>query len=149
MNSFTGSYSINMDAKGRIAIPTKVREILAAVCSGRITLTAHAKERCLLIYPEAAWQKLVADLEALPNVTGAPSRLQRIMMGYASEMELDGSGRILLSPTMRDYAQMEKKLMLFGAGKKFELWGEEKWNEYLDQDTSSEELTAAMEGLSL
>jgi MraZ protein len=149
MGAFTGCYSISMDAKGRVIIPTKARDALVAACAGRIVVTADVKERCLLIYPESDWQELMSKIEVMPNLNEAARRLQRIMMGYATDMELDASGRILLTPTLRDYAHMNKKLMLLGQGKKFELWGEEQWHEWLGRSTDMGELTAAMENLSL
>ena len=149
MGSFIGSYSINMDAKGRIAIPTRAREALSAPSDGRIVITANVMDRCLLIYTEAEWLELLPKLQALPNLKSAARRLQRIVMGYATEMELDPSGRVLLAPTLREYAKLEKKLILSGQGNKFELWSDELWQEYLQKTGDMDELTAAMEDLSL
>jgi len=149
MSLFTGSFLINMDAKGRIAIPTKVRETLADACSGRITITADPRESCLLIYPDAEWQTLAQKLLTMPNLNEAAGRLQRILLGHATDMELDGNGRILLPPTLRDYASMEKKLMLLGLGKKYELWSEELYRKWLARQANAGELTAAMQELSL
>lgn len=138
-----------MDAKGRFAVPTKVRESLLSVCDGRLVITAHAEERCLLVYPEPQWQELLPKIEALPNLNKAASRLQRLLIGYACPMEMDGSGRLLLPPTLRDYASLEKKLMLVGQGKKLELWSEERWNAWLDASAADEEMSAEMLSLSL
>lgn len=149
MSNFLGSHAINMDAKGRIAIPTRVREELAVACSGRIVLTAHTEERCLLLYPEPQWQELKPQIEALPNMNKAARRLQRLLLGYATELELDNNGRILLPPTLRDYARLEKKLMLIGQGKKLELWSEDLWFAWLDQSEDDGELPPEMESLSL
>lgn len=118
MSNFLGSHAINMDAKGRLAIPTKVREELAQLCGGRIVLTANAdEEHCLLLYPEPAWETLRPQIEALPNMNKAARRLQRLILGNAAPMELDSAGRILVPPTLRHYAHLEKKLMLIGQGK--------------------------------
>ena len=149
MSNFLGSHAINMDAKGRIAIPTRVREELVAACSGRIVMTAHTEERCLLLYPEPQWQQLKPQIEALPNMNKAARRLQRLLLGYATELELDSAGRVLLPPTLRDYARFEKKLMLIGQGKKLELWSEELWFAWLDESEDDGELPAEMESLSL
>lgn len=150
MGNFLGSHAINMDAKGRLAIPAKVREELAHACGGRIVLTANAdEERCLLVYPEPQWEALRPQIEALPNMNKAARRLQRLMLGHATPLELDSAGRILVPPTLRSYAHFEKKLWLIGQGKKMELWSEELWLAWLDQADSDGEMPPEMEALSL
>ncbi|MBB5322653.1 division/cell wall cluster transcriptional repressor MraZ [Marinobacter oulmenensis] len=150
MSNFLGSHAINMDAKGRLAIPAKVREELAQLCGGRIVLTANAdEERCLLLYPEPEWEELRPKIEALPNMNKAARRLQRLLLGNAAQMELDSAGRILVPPTLRAHAQLEKKLMLIGLGKKLELWSEERWLAWLDESSDDEDMPPEMEALSL
>ncbi|OZB19009.1 MAG: cell division/cell wall cluster transcriptional repressor MraZ [Marinobacter sp. 34-60-7] len=150
MSNFLGSHAINMDAKGRLAIPTKVREELAQLCGGRIVLTANAdEEKCLLLYPEPEWEVLRPKIEALPNMNKAAKRLQRLILGNAAPMELDASGRILVPQTLRNHANLEKRLMLVGLGKKYELWSEESWNAYLDDSSGGDEMPPEMEALSL
>ncbi|SDX57340.1 division/cell wall cluster transcriptional repressor MraZ [Marinobacter mobilis] len=150
MSNFLGSHAINMDAKGRLAIPAKVREELAQLCGGRIVLTASAgEERCLLIYPESQWESVEAQINALPTMKKSVRRLQRIMLGYATPLELDGAGRVLVPPTLRSFANLEKKLMLVGQGKKLELWSEEQWFEWLDDSADDDEMPPEMEALSL
>lgn len=116
-----------MDAKGRLAVPAKYRELLASTCSGRIVMTADTQDRCVLIYPETEWQNILPKIEALPTFNKAARRAQRLLIGYATALELDSNGRVLVPPTLRDYANLEKKLMLVGQGKKFELWSEDSW----------------------
>lgn len=132
-NVFLGSHAINMDAKGRMAIPARIRETLETSCDGRLVITAHTEERCLLVYPEPQWQEILPQIEALPNMNKAARRLQRLLIGYACPLEMDGNGRVLVPPTLRDYAGLEKKLMLVGQGKKLELWSEDRWSEWLDE----------------
>lgn len=146
---FLGSHAINMDAKGRFAVPTRVREALMAACDGRLVVTAHNEERCLLVYPEPEWQELLPKIEKLPNMSKPARRLQRLLIGYACPMEMDGNGRLLLPPTLRDYAGLEKKLMLVGQGSKLELWNEESWHSWLDAPENGEEMTDEMLSLSL
>lgn len=124
---FQGSYSINMDAKGRIAVPAKCRDALTLACEGRLVMTAHTQDRCVLIYPEPEWQTLLPKIEALPSFNKAALRAQRLLIGYATALELDANGRVLIPPTLRDYAGLDKQLMLVGLGKKFELWEEAAW----------------------
>lgn len=149
MSNFFGSHAINMDVKGRLAIPAKVREELIQVCGGRFILTVADADRCLRLYPQSAWDELRPAIEALPNMSRAALRLQRLVLGNAAQMELDSAGRILIPPTLRQYARLEKKLMLIGQGKKLELWSEESWNHLLDTPPDAEEMTEAMKGLSL
>lgn len=146
---FQGSHSINMDAKGRMAIPAKYRDTLTAACGGRIVMTAHTQDRCVLVYPETEWQTILPKIEALPTFNRAALRAQRLLIGYACALELDGNGRVLLPPTLREYANLEKKLMLVGLGKKFELWGEDAWLASVTNMSSEGELPEDMLSLSL
>ncbi|MCH8499707.1 MAG: division/cell wall cluster transcriptional repressor MraZ [Marinobacter sp.] len=150
MSNFLGSHAINMDAKGRLAIPARVREELASACGGRIVLTANpGEERCLLIYPEPEWEQLRPQVEALPNMHKAARRMQRLLLGNAAPMELDAAGRVLVPPTLRTFARMDKKLMLIGQGKKFELWAEELWLAWLDESSDDDDMPAEMARISL
>lgn len=146
---FQGSHSINMDAKGRMAIPAKYRDALTAACGGRIVMTAHTQDRCVLVYPETEWQTILPKIEALPTFNRAALRAQRLLIGYACALELDSNGRVLLPPTLREYANLEKKLMLVGLGKKFELWGEDAWLASVTNMSSEGELPEDMLSLSL
>ena len=131
---FQGSQSINVDAKGRFAVPSRYREVLLAVCEGKMVVTANPYERCLNIYPETQWQEVKSKIESLPNGNKKVRRLQRLVLGNASELEMDGNGRLLLPQTLRDYASLDKKAMLVGLGDKAELWSEQSWNDMLDED---------------
>lgn len=124
---YQGSTSINMDAKGRIAIPAKYRDMLASVCDGRLVLTVNTQDRCAFLYPEPEWLELLPQIEALPSYSKAAVRAKRLLMGYATPLEMDSNGRLLVPPTIRDYANFDKKLMLVGQGKKFEIWDEAAW----------------------
>lgn len=150
MSNFLGSHAINMDAKGRLAIPARVREELQQGCGGRIVLTANAdEERCLLMYPEPAFETLRTEIDRLPNMNKAARRLQRLILGHATPLELDSAGRVLVPPTLRSYARLDKKLMLIGQGKKLELWSEERWFAWLDEAGEDDDMPPEMEALSL
>lgn len=138
-----------MDAKGRIAVPAKYRDMLTSACNGRIVMTAHTQDRCVLLYPENEWQNILPKIEALPTFNKAALRVQRLMIGYACPLELDANGRILVPPTLRDYGNLEKKLMLVGMGKKFELWSEEAWLATIADVEDDGELPEEMMSLSL
>lgn len=149
MSNFIGSHAINMDAKGRFAIPAKVREQLIQVSDGRFILTVADADRCLRLYPQPVWDELRPAIERLPNMNRVALRLQRLVLGNAAQMELDSAGRVLIPPTLRQYARLEKKLMLIGQGKKLELWSEESWIDLLDTPPDAEEIIDAMKVLSL
>lgn len=147
---FQGSHGINMDAKGRIAIPARQRESLMSMCEGKLVMTAHTQDRCVLVYPETEWQAILPKIQALPTFNKQVLRTQRLLIGYATSLELDGNGRVLVPSTLRDYAKLDKKLMLVGLGNKFELWSEEAWfNSVADMDVDDEEMPPEMLSLSL
>jgi len=145
---FQGSQSINVDVKGRMAVPSRYRDLLVAVCEGRLVVTANPYERCLNIYPEPQWQEVKAKIESLPNSNKKVRRLQRLVLGNASELEMDGNGRLLLPSTLREYANLDKKVVLVGLGDKAELWSEQSWNDMLDE-SDDDPMPEEMQGLSL
>lgn len=98
-----------------------------SACEGRLVMTAHTQDRCLLIYPESEWEDILPKIEALPTFNPITQRIQRLLIGYATPMELDANGRVLIPPPLRQYAHLDKKMMLVGLGKKFELWSDENW----------------------
>lgn len=146
---FRGVSTVNMDAKGRMALPVRYRELLDDVCAGRVVVTIDTEENCLLLYPLNYWEEIQAQLQALPNVNPVARRLQRLLIGHATDIELDGSGRMLLPAMLRDYARLEKKLVVLGQGKKLEIWAEEHWTVRRDEwlEETDAEATAAVEGL--
>lgn len=146
---FFGSHSINMDAKGRIAIPTRVRELLQEACGGRIVVTAHTENRCLHVFPEPQWLEILPKIEAFPTFNKIARRAKLLLIGHASPLELDGNGRVLLPPTLREYAGLEKKLLLVGQGKSMELWCEEQFARYIDEPIDDEDMPEGMQTLTL
>ena len=146
---FYGSHTINMDAKGRIAIPTRVRELLQDCCGGQIVLTAHTENRCLHLFPENQWQEILPKIEALPSFNKISRRAKLLLIGHASQLELDASGRVLLPPTLREYAGLEKKLILVGQGKGLELWSEDRFADYIDAAIDEEVMPEGMQTLAL
>lgn len=131
-----------------MTIPTRIRDELLQSCAGRLVMTANSEDRCLLIYPEPEWLTLLPQLQALSDLNPRSKRLKRIMIGYSSTLEVDANGRLLVPPTLREYAEMDKKIMLVGLGKKFEVWSEERWAAVLN-DPADGELPAEMLALSL
>ena len=144
---FRGINPINLDAKGRVALPTKYRDRVTNRCDGHMVLTVHPFDRCLLLYPLADWEVIESQVNALPNSTSRQARrLQHLMVGYATELDLDAANRLLLPAMHRDHAELDKRLILVGQGQKFEIWNEARWtsmtetylNETVDDDASVE-----------
>ena len=128
---FRGATKVTLDAKGRMAIPTRYRDRIAARCEGQIIVTVD-KDHCLLVYPLPDWEELERKLVRLPSMNKVARRIVRIMVGYATEVDMDGSGRILVSKELREFASLDRHAMLIGQGNKFELWDEATWNEKRD-----------------
>lgn len=124
---FRGVQHINMDAKGRLAIPARQREPLLSHCAGQVVLTIDTQSSCLVIYPLPEWERVEKEIQILPALKPAVKRFQRLVLGYATDLELDDNGRMLLPAPLREYASLEKKLVLVGQGNKFELWSESLW----------------------
>jgi MraZ protein len=150
---FRGAVTINIDAKGRMAMPMRFRDMCTLVSAGKLVITIDTEEACLMIYPLPEWELIQAKLEQLPSFNPEARRIQRLLIGHATDVELDGNGRILLPAVLRDYAQLEKKAILLGQGKKIELWSESLWNgrrdEYLQIASKASELPDALHELSL
>ncbi len=130
---FTGLSDIAMDGKGRLAMPARFRAPLLDEEGGRLTLTIDIEETCLLIYPASEWQVLAAKLAALPSLNPQARRIQRLVLGHAHEVEMDTNGRILLPAPLREFAGLDKHLVLVGQGRKFELWDQAHWRAQRDQ----------------
>lgn len=131
---FRGASLINLDAKGRLAIPTRYRTELLEKEQGQLICTADIRQPCLLLYPLSEWEIVEQKLLQLPNFDETGRRLQRVMLGYATECELDKTGRILLSPALRQHAALEKEIMFVGQLNKFEIWQAEKWQQQIAED---------------
>lgn len=125
---FRGVTAVNIDVKGRMALPTRYRECFQGD-NGSLVMTIDTEERCLLLYPFKAWEMIENKLVQLPSFNPQARRIQRLLIGHATEVELDNQGRILVPPLLREYAGLQKHLVLVGQGKKFELWDELHWQE--------------------
>ncbi len=151
---FRGINAVNLDTKGRLAIPTRYREQLLQNCNGHLIVTIDTEVTCLLLYPLTEWEQIETKLQNLPSFNQAARRIQRLLIGHATDVELDSQGRLLLPPLLREYAALDKCVMLVGQGKKFEIWDEQQWNDgrqhwLTDQTSSADELPEQMKDLSL
>lgn len=132
---FQGASQISLDAKGRLTVPTRHRDGLAAPSSGRLVLTGHP-HRCLLLYPEANWLPIRDSALKLNAMNPATAAWKRMLIGFAEDHALDATGRILISPELRAFAGIEKQAMFVGQGAYFEIWSLNAWNEQLGLVTS-------------
>lgn len=123
---FQGATSLSLDAKGRMAVPSRHRDALAVVGEGRLVVTAHP-HRCLLLYPRPSWEPIRDQILAASSLQAESAMVRRLLVGFAEELELDGAGRLLISPSLRQYAGLEKEIWLIGQGRHFEIWSAAGW----------------------
>lgn len=137
---FRGLTTINLDSKGRLAVPTRFREILRALESPVLVVTVNPWDRSLWIYPLGEWQEIESKLAQLSDFDRQSRRTKQIMRGYATDVECDTQGRILLSAELREIASLTKQGVLLGQDNKLELWDRARWesvrNEWLDEVAS-------------
>ncbi|MBI3523744.1 MAG: division/cell wall cluster transcriptional repressor MraZ [Betaproteobacteria bacterium] len=125
---FQGAAALNLDAKGRMAIPARHRDALLALAEGRLVLTAHP-HRCLLLYPAPAWEPIRAKILAAPSLETQSAMLRRLLVGFAVDSEMDAAGRVLVAPELRQYALLDKQVWLVGQGSHFEIWSDAGWKQ--------------------
>ena len=124
---FRGVQHVNLDAKGRLSVPARQRESLLDISAGSLVVTIDTQSSCLVMYPLKEWERIECDVQNLPTLNPAVRRFQRLVLGYASDLDLDSNGRVLLPGALREYAQLEKRVVLVGQGNKLELWSEALW----------------------
>ncbi|MEE8366310.1 MAG: division/cell wall cluster transcriptional repressor MraZ [Gammaproteobacteria bacterium] len=133
MHKFRGVSNLSLDAKGRIVLPARYRDRLLETCDSQLIITIDTEQPCLLIYPLNEWEIIEEKIESLPSFNPVTRRIQRLLIGHATDVEVDSNGRMLLSTPLREYAQLGKKVVLIGQGKKFELWDETIWGQRMDE----------------
>nr|WP_297348142.1 division/cell wall cluster transcriptional repressor MraZ [uncultured Glaciecola sp.] len=151
---FRGANAINLDSKGRLTIPTRYRQSLLDDCQGQLVCTIDTSQNCLLLYPLPEWEEIELKLSKLSSTNPQERRLQRLLLGYAMEGEMDKSGRILIAPTLRQHAALDKQIMLVGQLNKFEIWDANVWQKQISEDIEIEkqgqfELTERLQDFSL
>jgi len=133
-------------------MPTRYRAQIAELAQGKLVVTVD-KDQCLLIYPLPEWEQIERKLMSLPSLNATARRLQRLMVGHATDLPLDGHGRVLLPSELREFAKLGRYGMLIGQGNRFELWDETRWNERRDAWLANAEaptdLPSELESLSL
>ena len=149
---FRGATKVTIDDKGRVVVPAHYRGQLSGPADGRVVVTAD-RDECLLIYAAPEWERIEQQLNALPSLHPQARRLQRLMIGHAEEMSLDGHGRLSLTPELREFAGLDRSAWMVGQGRRLELWDEARWKSQRDEWMKSEqgvtELAAELGTLSL
>ena len=133
-------------------LPARYRERLLEICDSQMVITIDTEQPCLLIYPLNEWESIEEKIESLPSFNPVARRIQRLLIGHATDVEVDNNGRMLLSNPLREYAQLGKKVVLIGQGKKFELWDEVIWGQRMDEwlaDKTGGEMPEALAELTL
>ena len=147
---FQGETAITVDEKGRLAVPTAYRELVARACGNRLVITYNPFELgSLYLYPEKEWQRVRDSVNALPSTQRAHRALQLKLVGAATPVELDGNGRISIPASHRSAVGIERKAVLLGMGDKFELWSEHAHHAQISQTLSDDDLSAHMLDLKL
>ncbi|WP_213991638.1 division/cell wall cluster transcriptional repressor MraZ [Sodalis sp. dw_96] len=151
---FRGATLVNLDSKGRLAVPTRYRDKLIEETEGLMVCTIDLHQPCLLLYPLPEWETIEQKLSRLSSMNPAERRVQRLLLGHASECQMDGAGRLLIAQTLRLHAGLTKQVMLVGQFNKFELWDEQTWYQQVKDDidaelSAQEPLSVRLEDLSL
>ena len=140
---FYGQYYHSLDRKGRIIIPSKLRQALSEIFSEKLMAT-RGLEQCIFLFPIEVWRELEENkIKTLPFVTGSRARaFTRLLFSGAVECSLDKQGRVLLPHNLREYAGIEKEVVTAGVLNRIEIWSKERWTEYLEKETGTFEETA-------
>ncbi|MCW0975545.1 division/cell wall cluster transcriptional repressor MraZ [Pantoea sp. JV6] len=143
---FRGATLVNLDSKGRLAVPTRYRDLLIGESQGQMVCTIDLHQPCLLLYTLPEWEIIEKKLARLSSMNPPERRVQRLLLGHASECQMDNAGRLLLANTLRQHAKLTKEVMLVGQFNKFELWDEQTWYQQVRDDIDAEQ--SAQEPLS-
>lgn len=149
---FRGNHDVNMDAKGRVAIPARFRDPLAAIASDQVVVTIDPKLPNLMMYPIEVWDVIQAEISSLPSMNAHTTQLKQLLIGNAFDLTIDANGRILLPAVLREHAGLDKGLKLVGLDKKVEIWAADKWAERFQDiqlmDVSDDDLPPELKTLS-
>lgn len=126
---FRGITSVHVDTKGRFAVPARYREQILHHANGQLVVTIDTEVKCLLLYTRIQWEPIEAKIQQLPSFDPKARRIQRLLIGHATDVDMDAMGRILLPSLLRDHANINKHMILVGQGNKFECWDEKLWEE--------------------
>jgi MraZ protein len=147
---FRGVTTVSLDSKGRLVVPARYRDALVARAEGRVVVTADPIG-CLLLYPEPEWEPIETKLMGLSTFNSRIRHMQQVLVGYAEVLDLDANGRILLTTSLRQFAELDKSVVLVGQGMKFELWNDARWAARVEGAVSFKdaEMPSELEGFTL
>ena len=151
---FRGFHTVNIDDKGRMAIPSRYRQRLTAEAEGNLVLTLNPLDRSLWLYPQNNWELIETKLASLSEFDKRSRRTKQMMRGYACDCQLDSQGRVLIPSELRGYARLQKQAVILGQGNKFEVWDQPSWEQQRDiwlsqVDAEDGEFSEALKSLSL
>lgn len=151
---FRGIHKVNLDDKGRMAIPSRYRQRITADAEGCLVLTLNPLDRSLWLYPQNHWEQIETKLADLSEFDKLSRRTKQMMRGYAYDCQLDSQGRVLIPSELRDYARLLKQAVILGQGNKFEIWDHPSWEQQRDiwlaqVDKQDGEFSEALKSLSL
>ena len=151
---FRGFQTVNIDDKGRLAVPSRYRQRLSDEAGGQLVLTLNPLDRSLWLYPQNNWEQIETKLAELSEFDKRSRRTKQMMRGYACDCQLDSQGRVLIPAELRDYARLQKQAVILGQGNKFEVWDQPSWEQqrdiWLSQiDSEDGEFSEALKSLSL
>ncbi len=130
---FRGFNKISIDSKGRLAVPSRYRDLIAVQAENNLVITLNPLDRSLWLYPLPEWDVIEDKLATLSDFDKQSRRTKQMMRGYASDCQLDSQGRILLPKELRSYAELTKQAVILGQGNKFEIWNETAWDAQRDE----------------
>ncbi|HEV2702688.1 MAG TPA: division/cell wall cluster transcriptional repressor MraZ [Steroidobacteraceae bacterium] len=139
---FRGAAKVTLDVKGRMVLPTRVRDTLTQLGERQLVATVD-RDQCVLVYPLTDWQKLQASLLDLPNLNDETRWLQRLMVGYATDLDIDAHGRVLIPGELRDFTGLQRDAMLLGQGNHLELWDESAFRQAALDSMKAEKRSSA------
>ncbi len=140
---FMGQYNHTIDTKGRLIIPSKFRDLL-----GEEFVVTKGMDGCLFVYGNEDWAAFEQKLTSLPLINKEARKFARFFLAGASQVEVDKQGRILIASNLREFAGLDKEVVLVGVGSRIEIWSLEKW-EGMDFDDDMDDISATMESLGL
>jgi MraZ protein len=151
---YRGANQLKVDGKGRMALPTRYREELTERCNGSMVVTVNGTaDNCLWLYPLDVWEQVERQVNKLSSMKPEHVKFKRFFVGYATDVEMDKTGRILLPPTLREFARIDKLIQFVGQGNKFEIWNASDWEtdceDWLMQSAKDLVPTPEMEELQL
>tara|TARA_A100001037_G_C14720727_1_gene444479 strand:+ start:107 stop:598 length:492 start_codon:yes stop_codon:yes gene_type:complete len=137
---FRGLNKISFDTKGRVSIPTKYRVELLKISKKKLICTIDL-DYCLLLYPLSSWLKIEQQIMKLPTLNATSRKLQRLLVGHASDVDIDKSGRVLIPSELREFSMIKKDAMLIGQGNRFEIWDYSRWTKLREKWLKSDKFS--------